>query len=87
MENCRYGKGSGAMGLLGTLLVDGGGSVPRWVRFLGLAVRQPLSMLRSMDVRRWSERTVVGLVMQSLDNSLTVSVRRRGAGAPSRGGR
>ncbi len=41
MENCRYDKGSGAMGLLGTLLVDGGGSVPRAVRFLGLAVRQP----------------------------------------------
>ena len=27
-------------------------------------------------MRRWSERTVIGLVMQSLDNSLTVSPRR-----------
>ena len=31
---------------------------------------------RSLSVRRWSERTVIGLVMQSLDNSLTVAPRR-----------
>ena len=84
VENCRYGKGSGAMGLLGTLLVDGGGRVPRWVRFGGLVARRPLSFLRSLSVRRWSERTVVGLVMQSLDNSLTVSARRRGFGPLAR---
>ncbi|HET8615329.1 MAG TPA: GMC family oxidoreductase [Actinomycetales bacterium] len=76
VENVRYGKGSNAMGLLATLLVDGGGRVPRPVRFLGLVARQPLTFLRSLSVRRWSERTVIGLVMQSVDNSLTVSARR-----------
>jgi cholesterol oxidase len=76
VENVRYGKGSNAMGLLATLLVDGGGRVPRPVRFLGLLARQPLTFLRSLSVRRWSERTVIGLVMQSVDNSLTVSARR-----------
>lgn len=78
VENCRYGKGSGAMGLLGTLLVDGGGRVPRWARFVGLVARRPVTFALSLSVRRWSERTVIGLVMQSLDNSLTVSARRRG---------
>ena len=29
------------------------------------------AVLRSLSVRRWSERTIIGLVMQSLDNSLT----------------
>ena len=29
------------------------------------------SLLRSLSNRRWSERTIIGLVMQSLDNSLT----------------
>ena len=76
VENCRYGPGSNAMGLLATLLVDGGGRLPRPVRFAGRAARHPLELARSLSVRRWSERTVVGLVMQSLDNSLTVSARR-----------
>jgi cholesterol oxidase len=75
VENVRYGKGSNAMGLLATLLVDGGGRVPRPVRFLGLAARHPLTFARSISVRRWSERTVIGLVMQSVDNSITVSGR------------
>jgi cholesterol oxidase len=95
VENVRYGKGSNAMGLLATLLVDGGGRVPRPLRFLGLAARQPLTFVRSLSVRRWSERTVIGLVMQSVDNSLTVSARRhpllarlgfRGVGLTSRQG-
>ncbi len=81
----RYGKGSNAMGLLGSLLVDGGGRVPRWLRWAGQAgCAAPTSWPRTLWVRRWSERTVIGLVMQSLDNSLTVSGRPASArhGAP-----
>ena len=80
VENVRYGKGSNSMGLLGSLLVDGGGRAPRWVRWLGQAVRRPDRLARTVWVRRWSERTVIGLVMQSLDNSLTVSARPRRLG-------
>jgi cholesterol oxidase len=76
IEPVRYGKGSNAMGLLGTMLVDGGGRLPRPVRFLGVAAGHPVLFLRSLSVRRWSERTVILLVMQSLDNSLTVSSRK-----------
>jgi cholesterol oxidase len=75
VENVRYGKGSNAMGLLAGMLVDGGGRVPRVVRFVGQAVRHPDVFARSLSVRRFSERAVIGLVMQSLDNSLTVSAR------------
>jgi cholesterol oxidase len=80
VENVRYGKGSNSMGLLGSLLVDGGGA-PRWARWLGQAVRRPDKVARTVWVRRWSERTVIGLVMQSLDNSLTVSARPRRLGS------
>jgi cholesterol oxidase len=66
------------MGLLSTLLVDGGGRVPRPVRFLGQALRHPGLLLRSLSTRRWSERTIIALVMQSMDNSLTVRRTRRG---------
>lgn len=79
VENCRYGKGSNAMGVLTTLLVDGG-SVPRWLRFAGHALRRPGDFLRTLSVRAWSERTVIGLVMQNVDNSLTVRGRRRRLG-------
>jgi cholesterol oxidase len=76
VENCRYGRGSNMMGLLATILVPGDGRVPRSLRFAVQAVRRPVVFARSLSVRRWSERTVIGLVMQSLDNSLTVSPRR-----------
>jgi cholesterol oxidase len=76
IEPVRYGKGSNAMGLLSTIQVPGGGRVPRWLRFLGLAARHPYVFARSLSVRRFSERTIIGLVMQSLDNSLTTYTRR-----------
>jgi len=72
IEPVRYPKGSNAMGLLATILVDGGGRVPRQVRFVGQVLRHPRVFLRSMSVRRWSERGIVLLVMQTLDNSLHV---------------
>jgi cholesterol oxidase len=78
IEPVRYGAGSNAMGLLSTLLVDGGGRVPRPIRFLGQALRHPGLLVRSLWKRRWSERTIIALVMQSVDNSLTVRRTRSG---------
>ena len=76
VESVRYGRGSNAMGVLATVLVDGGGRVSRPLRFLGEAARHPVVFVRSTSQYRWSERTVIALVMQSRDNSLTVSGRR-----------
>ena len=75
IEPCRYGRGSNAMGLLQTLATDGSSPVPRWRQALSNARREPKA-LRLLWLRRWSERTVILLVMQSLDNSLTTSLRR-----------
>jgi cholesterol oxidase len=75
IEAVRYPARSNAMGLLGTVLVDGGGTTPRWMRFLAVCVRHPVQFLRSLSVYRWSERTVILLVMQSLDNSLRLRFR------------
>jgi cholesterol oxidase len=77
VEPVRYGHGSNTMGLLSVTLTDGGGPRPRWLTWLGDQVRHPRAALRSWSVRRWSERTIIGLVMQSVDNSLTLSGRRR----------
>jgi cholesterol oxidase len=76
IEPVRYGRGSNLMGLLSTVLTDGGGRQPRWVVWLRELARDPVRAVRSLSVRRWSERTIIGLVMQSVDNSLVVSGRR-----------
>jgi cholesterol oxidase len=89
IEPVRYGRGSSAMGLLQTLATDGSSEVPRWKQFLRTARRRPLQTLRLLSVRRWSERTLILLVMQTLDNSLTTYLRRgrlsskRGHGEPN----
>jgi cholesterol oxidase len=74
IEPVRYGKGSNAMGLLQTMLTSGGPR--RRLRWLGTILSKPLTAARAVSVRRWSQRTVIALVMQSEDNSLTVSLRR-----------
>jgi cholesterol oxidase len=80
VEPVRYGKGSNAMGLLQTVLTDGGQARPRWVTWLATVVRHPLAWAQTLNLRHWSERTIIALVMQSHDNSLTLGLRRGGRG-------
>lgn len=80
IEGVRYPAGSNAMGLLATLLVDGGGRWPRQLRFVGNILRHPRSFLRSLSVRRWSQRSVILLVMQSRDNSINLRWKQRWGG-------
>ena len=72
VEPVRYGKGSNLMALLSTILTDEVPGVPRWRTWLSLTLRAPIRTLRHLWVRGWSERTVIALVMQNLENSLTV---------------
>ncbi|WP_371497519.1 GMC family oxidoreductase [Kitasatospora sp. NBC_00374] len=80
IEPVRYGKGSNAMGALSIQQVPGAGRGPRWLRYLVTAARHPVIFAQSMNQHRWSEKTIIGLVMQSLDNSLTVSLKKSGPG-------
>ncbi|MFD5467631.1 GMC oxidoreductase [Kitasatospora sp. NPDC127059] len=82
IEPVRYGKGSNAMGALSIAQVKGGGKGPRWLRYLGNSVLHPVTFGRSMNQRGWSEKTIIGLVMQSLDNSITVSLKKGLLGKP-----
>jgi cholesterol oxidase len=76
IEVVRYGKGSNFAYGLATTMVDGGGRLPRPVRFLLTALRHPIRFLRSLSTRRWSERSIILLTMQSLDNSLRTRLKR-----------
>ncbi|MEX2292629.1 MAG: GMC family oxidoreductase [Acidimicrobiales bacterium] len=70
IEPVRYGKGSNAMGLLTTALADGGGR-SRPLAWLAEVVRHPVMLLRNLSMRHWSEQTIIALVMQTRDNSIT----------------
>ncbi|WP_116041346.1 GMC family oxidoreductase [Amycolatopsis palatopharyngis] len=76
IEPVRYGKGSNAMSLLQTIATDGDSAVPRWRQALRFMVRHPVQTLTLLNGYRWSERTVILLVMQSLDNSITTYTKR-----------
>ncbi|ACZ31050.1 glucose-methanol-choline oxidoreductase [Xylanimonas cellulosilytica DSM 15894] len=86
VEPVRYGHRSNAMGLLQTVLVDGGPA--RLRRWLAEVARLGTHLTDLLDLRRWSERTVIALVMQARDNSLTTYTRRglRGRRLTSRQG-
>jgi cholesterol oxidase len=86
IEPTRYGPGSNAMGALRSLLIDGGGRTPRWAKFLGEAARRPRDLIRLPNLRDWSRRTVVALVMQTRDNSITVVPSSSGRGLRARRG-
>jgi cholesterol oxidase len=76
IEPVRYGKGSNSMSFLQTVLTDDDGERPRWRTWLREMVRQRGHLRALYDVKHWSERTVVALVMQTLDNSITTFTRR-----------
>jgi cholesterol oxidase len=80
IEPVRYGKGSNAMGGLSILQVPYADRLPRVLAWALNSARHPMLTLRSLSNRRWSERTIIGLVMQTLDNSLTTYRKPGGIG-------
>ena len=77
IELVRYPKGSDLMAVFAGLMTDGGGKVPRALRFVGNTLRHPLRSLRIRVPVNWGRNSVILLVMQTLDNWLTVSRKRR----------
>ena len=72
IEPVRYGKGSNSMGLLNTVLTEGGTSRTRRLLTALLMIARKPSTLRMLIPRKWSQRVIILLVMQSLNNSITV---------------
>ncbi|MBI2374602.1 MAG: GMC family oxidoreductase [Deltaproteobacteria bacterium] len=74
VEAVRYSAGSSALSILATLLTDGGSGAPRQLRFLDEIVRHPTDFARSFDKRKWAERTVILLCMQSKESELELDL-------------
>ena len=80
IETVVYGDaGDGISGLF-TLLTGAGSPITRPLKLAGAAVRHPVQLTRTLNPRGWSKRTVIILVMQSLDNAIALRARpgRRG---------
>jgi cholesterol oxidase len=77
VEVVTYGAGGDSVSALFTLMTGEGTRMTRPVLWLRQAVRHPLKLLRTVWPFRWSRRTVILLVMQSLDNAIRLVPRRR----------
>jgi cholesterol oxidase len=77
VEVVTYGHGADSMSLLYTLMTGEGTRLTRPVLWIKQALRHPLKLLRTFWPFRWSRRTVILLIMQSLDNAIRLVPRRR----------
>ena len=76
VESVRYGKGSNFMGLMQTLMTDGESSKIRRKQWLRTFITKPSLLPKVLNVRHWSERTFIALVMQNVDSAIKVRGKR-----------
>ncbi len=76
IEATRYSKGSDALGLLATLMVGGKG-FGRVLRWMGSAFAHPIKFFRAAWPFGFATQTLILLVMQTIDGTLTFERRRR----------
>ena len=77
IEPVRYGKGSGFMGLLQSVMASGpNGQSPNFASLLRVTFKNLFRLPNFYNLRTWPERTLILLVMQSRDNSLTTYLKR-----------
>ncbi|WP_415949650.1 GMC oxidoreductase [Streptomyces sp. KLOTTS4A1] len=77
IESVRYGRGSNLMALI--CVPQYSQRIPKPLAALLAFARHPVLVARTATTYRWSERTIIGLVMQTHDNSLTTRLTRRGS--------
>ena len=72
IETVSYGKAGDSMSLLYTLLVGDGTRVTRPLKLLGQMLRHPVRFAKVLYPKNWSRRTIILLVMQTLDNAIAL---------------
>ncbi len=80
IEVVSYGKGGNSMSLLYTLMTGEGGKLTRPVLWVRQVVRHPIKFARTLWPRKWSERTIILLVMQTLDNAIKLVAKPKPSG-------
>jgi cholesterol oxidase len=77
IEVVRYPEGSDAMGLLYSVFTEKWRFVPRLLTFLLMILLKPLQFLKSLWVPGWAKRSIILLVMQTLDSHMRLKVKKR----------
>ncbi|QUR66098.1 GMC family oxidoreductase [Mycobacterium spongiae] len=77
IEPLTYGSGADSQSLLFTLLTEAGTRRTQPLHLVLNLARRPRTALRTLRVRNWSRRTLILLVMQTLDNAIRLRVKRR----------
>jgi len=80
IETVSYGKEGDAISLLYTLLVGDGTRVTRPLKLLAQIARHPGRFAKTLWPRDWSRRTIILLVMQTLDNAIALRPKRKRSG-------
>jgi cholesterol oxidase len=76
IETVTYGGGGSSMSFLFTVLVGPGTRFTRPLAFLREVVANPRQYLQTLVPGGWSKRTLILLVMQTLDNSMRLRARQ-----------
>jgi cholesterol oxidase len=77
IEPVTYGRGGDSQSLLFSLMTEAGGRGSQPLHLLLNMLRHPLMALRAIRIPAWSRRTMILLVMQTLDNSIRLKPKRR----------
>ncbi|HET6999054.1 MAG TPA: GMC family oxidoreductase [Solirubrobacterales bacterium] len=80
IETVTYGKDGDSMNALYTLLVGDGTRLTRPLKLLAQIVRHPLKFAQVMWPKGWSRRTIIVLVMQTLDNAIALRPKLKRSG-------
>lgn len=72
IETVTYGEAGDSMSTLYTLLVGDGTRVTRPLKLLAQIVRHPVKFAQALWPKGWSRRTIIVLVMQTLDNAIAL---------------
>ncbi len=80
VETVTYGSAGDSMNTLYTLLVGDGTRVTRPLKLLAQIVRHPLRFAQVMWPKGWSRRTIIVLVMQTLDNAIALRPKLKRSG-------
>ena len=76
IETVSYGNDGDSIHRLYTLLVGDGTRLTRPLKLLGQILRHPLRLAQVLFPRHWSRRTIILLVMQTLDNAIALRPRK-----------
>jgi cholesterol oxidase len=81
IETVTYGDDGDSMRMLYTLLTGDGTRVTRPLKLLAQLVRHPGRLAKILFAKHWSRRTIILLVMQTLDNAIALRPRKGPFGA------